>query len=292
VRDLERRAAAAPATDPWYQGCLNNALCIRHIRGGGGGAARAAAHRAMGHYRDAGALYGQVLLRVHLGIIPWSVARLGDALDDFGVAARLAESLFPGDEGLVAISELLQAGVHYLCNRLDMAARLVQRALPRVERHEGWLEVYWRGYTVDTRLAYEREGLAAALARLERALATADRLELRRLRQDLLWRQVELLTLAGELQRAAELETRLVAAGTCRGWREDTVAAMTRGRLRIFEGDPEAALALVRPHVAEVAEQGGRAYLVKLQAIEALALAELGRVDIAYVIGLERAVIP
>jgi LuxR family transcriptional regulator, maltose regulon positive regulatory protein len=281
LRELERRALAAPPTDPWYQGCLHNALCIRHIREGALSAARAAAHRALAHYRDAGAMYGQVMLHVHQGIIAWAEARIGTALDRLDEGARLARAHFPDDAGLLAIPELLQASLYYERNRLDLAWARVARALPQVERHEGWVEIFLHGYTVEARLAYDADGLAAALARLDRALETADRWDLPRLRRLLAWRRAELWTRAGELDRARALTDRLGGDGAGRrsSWRERAVAAVTLGRLLVHRGEADAALAVLRPATAAAVEQGGRAALLRLRAIEAMALAELGRCE-------------
>jgi len=287
VEALEAQAARAAGAEHWYQGCLQNMLCIRHVHRGNLAAARTAAQRAMVQFADAGAAYGRVFMGVHVGLIRSLQARSRAAFEALTEARELARTHFPHDAALGAVVDVVLAEALYARGDLEPAGELLGPALPVVERHEGWTEVFWRGYATDAGLALARAGPAAALQRLERAVEVADQRGLWRLRWLVAAERVRLLTRAGDLERAADGAARLAQdlarerapEGGRLSWRERTTGGLVLARLAVQRGEPAAALERLEEVRREGERTGARFVLLQTEALHALAAAAAGHED-------------
>ncbi len=289
IAAMEALERDTPEGDHFVRGWLNNLLCIMQFRRGNLRQARAAADAAMAHYVDLEAVYLQVFIHLHLGLISLEEGRLNEAYACCRRAAQRAAAHFGSDAGLVGLTHLPLAEVRFERNEIGEARALVFAALADVEQYEGWVDVFARGYMTASALAYIEGGLDAALATLERAAETAADRELPRLRWLATCRRVEVLTLAGETERAAALAAeaglrfggRSGAAALPLTWRERWQSGIALARLAIRAGDHARAQRILGTMRRECEAGGNRRTLIKVHVLAALCLAAQDRVEAA-----------
>ena len=228
VEAMEALAREIPEAEILVRGWLNNLLCIMHFQRGQLVNARRAAQAAMVHYTDLDAVYLQIFIHLHLGVIAMEEGELSEAHVEHQKASILAQSHFASDKGLIGLARVPLAEVYYEWNELERARTLVFDALAEVEEYEGWLDIYLSGYVTASALALADQGLESALEILERADRTATARGMPRLRRLVTVRRIELLTLTGEIGPAVALAKDIGLALAPRGkakpsaipWRE------------------------------------------------------------------------
>ena len=119
-------------------------------------------------------------------------------------AHTLALSMEGQVSGLAALPALPLAELHYECNELDQAARLVEGYMPSI-RQWGFVDQLASGYLVRARLAAAEGDYASALSGLEEAHLVAIECGLDRLRALVISEQVRMLVKLGQLEQAEQL---------------------------------------------------------------------------------------
>jgi LuxR family maltose regulon positive regulatory protein len=238
ISRIEALARDVSPLDHWFQGWINNLLCIIHTRGGALANAREATETATIHYLNAGATYGLVFMHLHSAIINILSGRLYDSEIKIEKAAALADAQFPTDTGVIGLINIVRAQILYERNDLEAASHLLEHTLPEIDHAEGWVELYSRGYQVMSAIALAETGFEAAIPYLLNARKIGEERGLPRL----VWladcRRVELLTLAGRLDEAAsEAKTTNAFLHADNpdfvSWREREKALLAEARLAI-----------------------------------------------------------
>lgn len=286
VARIEALAREVSPLDHWFQGWINNLLCIIHTRGGALANAREATEAATVHYLNAGATYGLVFMYMHSAIINMMSGRLSDSETRIAKAAALAGEQFSTDLGVIGLINIVRAQIMYERNDLDAAAELLEQTLPEIDQAEGWVDLYARGYQVMSAIAFAREGFDAALPYLSWARKIGAERELPRL----VWladcRRVELLILAGRLDEAAaeaRATNAFLQADTPDfvSWREREQAFLAEARLAIARDRAEGVIARLAQVRTESEKYGRDRAVMEICLIQALAYQALGERDLA-----------
>ena len=278
IHRIETMARDVSAVDHWFQGWVNNLLCIMHTRKGNLSAARATHNAADFHYGQVGSSYGQVWMMLHLALISLLDGRLREARKAIAEAVERASRKFQNDSGLVSIVRVIEGAVLLEQNETGRAWENIFDALTATENAEGWVEIYVQGYRSAIELAYFHGGLEAALRLVERARTIASERGLPRLDRAVLLFQIEILTLDGQLDAASELVDQHGFGIEAKpqmgedGWRMRVRGAVVLARLALYRGELQEVLELL-PRYIEGAERSGRRRAV-LELSVMLALAE------------------
>jgi LuxR family maltose regulon positive regulatory protein len=289
VAAMEALAREIPEAENFVRGWLNNLLCIMQFHRGHLVNARSAAQTAMVHYTDLGAVYLQIFIHLHLGVIAMEEGELSEAHMEHQKASILAQSHFASDKGLIGLARVPLAEVYYEWNDLERARGLVFDALAEVEEYEGWLDIYLGGYVTASALALAEQGLEAALKILERADRTAAERRMPRLGRLVAARRIELFTLAGEIGPAAALARDIglklgdctKASSAATPWRERWQQKIVLSRLALRQGKIGAARMALEAVCADAKASGNDRVRIKAQILLALVHDEDGDLDAA-----------
>ena len=159
--------------------------------------------RAIRHFHDADALFGEIHLYSHIGQAELAMGNLGAAAASYGTMRELCRRWLGKDSDLEAIATVLEAEERYEADDRGKARRLLEPALGRIEQADGWFDIFAAGYLTAVRLELADHGPAAAFAAVDRGLATAGRRGMGRLAALLRQESVRVATLSGDLDRAA-----------------------------------------------------------------------------------------
>ena len=249
------RAAANEGTDPIVKGALNLLLGIVDQMRGAFDAAWRRGDQSIDSFEQAGAAYGCMFARLHLGSVAFAQGRLDEALDHYASAR-------PTTVAEVMATEVRHArsvsGPQYASPDLLAIANL------------GWFDVYAAAYSLTAEQAFEAGGHRAALLAVEDAKVRSrakglvsverylDALQVYWLLRDgrvdaaeQAWRDFELPT-----DTAALLDLDLA------GWRRVEVSTCARIHLHLAREEFDAAAALAKSLCATAEEHGLRRMLM------------------------------
>lgn len=164
--------------------------------------ARRYGERAIRHFREADALFGEIHLYSHIGQAELAMGNLGAAAASYRTMRDLCRRWLGKDSDLEAIATVLEAEERYEADDRGKARRLLEPALGRIEQADGWFDIFAAGYLTAIRLELADHGPAAAFAAVDRGLATAERRGMGRLGVLLRQEVVRVATLSGDLDRA------------------------------------------------------------------------------------------
>jgi len=163
------------------------------------------AERAIRHFRDADALFGEIHLYAHIGQAELATGNLIAAATAYRTMRGLCRRWLGEDSDLEAIASVLEAEERYEADDRLQARRLLEPALSRIEEADGWFDIFGAGYLTAVRLEFADHGPAVASAAIERGLRTADRRGMSRLATLLKQESVRVATLAGDTESAIAL---------------------------------------------------------------------------------------
>ena len=243
IERIECMARDVSSLDHWFQGWVNNLLCIMHTRKGNFDAAMAVSRAATFHYEQVGSDYGRVWMQLHGAQISLLDGRLEEAARLIGRAAERADTEFSNDFGLLGVVRIVESATLLEQGETARAAKGVFDALATAEKAEGWVEVFVQGYRAAIELSRLQKGLEPAMRHFERALQIARERSLPRLAQAAILFQVELHALEGRIDEAVrvarlhgltiDVEPRLHEAG----WQERAHRTIALARLAIYKGE-------------------------------------------------------
>lgn len=284
IRRIETMARDVSIIDHWFQGWVNNLLCIMHTRKGNLHNAMAVTQAAMFHYRQVGSHYGEAWMMLHLALIGLIDGRLNEADRSIIEAEEQSRREFEKDPGLMGVIRVVNSVIRMERNEIGAATSDLFDALTVVERTEGWVEVFVQGCRAAVGLAYVNDGFDFAMQEVARARRMAGDRKLPRLDDAATLFEIEILTLDGKLDEAERLTGVLGEAMNepklgDDGWRERVQCAVVGARLAIYQGQSEATLVPLRRYVVESERFDRRRAVVELAAILALAEHAAGNRD-------------
>jgi LuxR family transcriptional regulator, maltose regulon positive regulatory protein len=232
--------------------------------------------------RAAGSVLGATYCFFHLAQSHFYSGKLGEAESVCREALITAEENYGADSPLQAVGNCLLAQLLYWGNDLHEARRRLSVALPPVESHDGWLDVYCAAYEAATSVECASGDFTAALAVVDRCCAIAESRGLRRL-TDLVcaWR-LSVLTSCGSLEAADHLvrDEQLVerhrAAVDPFDWRFQFAAAAALARWHLVAGRSAAALETMKPAISMAQARGCRMTVARFDVLSAIALRQRG----------------
>jgi LuxR family transcriptional regulator, maltose regulon positive regulatory protein len=232
--------------------------------------------------RAAGSVLGATYCFFHLAQSHFYRGKLGEAESVCREALITAEENYGADSALQAVGNCLLAQLLYWRNDLQEARRRLSTALPPVESHDGWFDVYCAAYQTAVSIECAAGDFAAAFALLERCWTIAESRGLHRL-ADLVcaWR-LSVLTMCGSLEAADRLvrDRQLVerhrAAVEPFGWRFQYAAAASLARWHLAAGRSAAALETMKPAISNALAHGSRMIVAHFDVLGAVALRQRG----------------
>ena len=275
--------------DPMTPALGTNLVAYFTLQKGDFPRARRFGERAIRHFREADALFGEMHLYAHIGQAELATGGLAAAEANYRTMRDLCRERLGEGSDLEAIASVLAAEVRYLADDRIESRRLLGPALARIEEADGWFDVFAAGYLTATRLELNDHGPAAAYAAIDRGRATAERRAMGRLAALLEEELIRVATVSGDLDRALagcrhaglSLDTGDAgrAAPSVSSVRGDS-HALIAARLLIRLDRPQDALAFL-----EIAEQQAQktgtplSRRITTRVLRALAESRLGRRD-------------
>ena len=283
IERIESMAQDASAVDHWFQGWVNNLLCVMYTRKGNLRNAMAVTDQAMFHYRQVGSDYGQVWMLLHGALVSLLDGRLRKAAESIVKASRQASAEFASDRGLISIVRIVESVVLLEQNRIGRASEQIFDALKAAEKAEGWVEIFVQGYGASIELAYLHDGFEGASQEIDRAQQIARSRRLPRLGQAITLLKIEVLTIDGRLNEAEQLARRHRLSVEsdpdlgADGWRDRVRKAIVLSRLAIYAGEGARAAKTLAEYLADAERHRRRRAVMELALMLAMAEHELGR---------------
>ena len=277
IDQIETMAASSETIDHWFQGWVNNLLCIVYTRKGRFQTATTVAEAAHFHYKQTNSEYGQAFMLLHLAIVKLLDGHLQDAKRAITEASEFVTSHCRNDAGLLGIIQLIKGAILLENDSLDEASESVLPAIEGVQLSEGWVDIYILGYQAGIELSYRHDGVSAAFEYVEHARLLAKKRGLPRLMQNVFSAGVEVLTLEGRLDQASELikAEKLELMDTPGlgkdDWREQVHILMIVSRLDIYRGKSEIVATRLQQYIESAEHYGRRRAVVELSIMMALA---------------------
>ena len=279
LEQLERLSASLRPDNDLMHAVRLNLLCMMHAQRGDFEACMAEGDKAIQHFRAMGSVFGETFIYFHEGYACMAQGRVRDAEELYGAGRDLAVEHFGEQSDLAAIAGAFLAETAYEQNNIVEAKRLIDAALPHIERFDAWLEVYVAAYTTAMKLArLSRHGQSSADLR-DRARATAANRRLPRLSAivDLQEHELKLLEQNGRGSRNGGFEELLRSTGGTGeplALRRLRISVLARSRMR--SGDIGGASALLVDACRESRQRGLMRSYVSYSVLLALARWEEG----------------
>lgn len=276
--------------DAMHAALATNLLAFFLLEAGTYPQAKRAGERAIGHFRRAEASFGEIHLYAHIGQAELAMGDLAAAEACYRTMRALADRHLGAESDLGAIAAVLAAEARYEAGDAGAARALLVPALARIERADGWLDVFAAGYLTAARLDFLEHGPAAAAAALDRGLGVAGERRLGRLTTLLGQERVRLAALAGDIGAAVAAAAAAgvpldpgegMGAEPASPLRGDLVACLA-ARLALRRGRPADALAFLDAAGGRTPDHApalGRR--LTALALEAVAHHASGRTDLA-----------
>ena len=179
-----------------------NLLCFAYAQRGMLREARHYAEAAVNDYRLLGSLYGEVYINFHLGDISFAEGNSRQARGYYQAGLRLTRQHFNDDRSMKLVVKVLMAELSYELNQLQGLSAITASIPRQLEEREAWFDIYAAGYTTVSNVEFEKHGIDAAEAILDRSLSHARSQKLLHLTNLLLFQRMDLLLRAGQDNKA------------------------------------------------------------------------------------------
>ena len=153
IEKLELLSESLPQEYGTLHAVRYNLLCAMYAQRGSFDACMTAGDKAIPYFRAMGSVWGETFIYFHEGYACMAQGRLRDAEALYGAGYDLALENFGSDSDLAAIGSAFLAELAYERNNTPQAQRLLDTALPHIERFDAWLEVYVAAYTTALKLS-------------------------------------------------------------------------------------------------------------------------------------------
>jgi LuxR family transcriptional regulator, maltose regulon positive regulatory protein len=269
---MERSLKSLAPHDLWRTGWMSNHLCIAYTILGRFDEAEAEALRSLASYREEAMRYAQVFILTHLALISVTKGQPLTALAFTDEAQGLISQGFQGDLNLRAVLAVPVAEAQWVRGEAEAAAKLLDEALPHLQKGEAWVDLLARAYHVRIRIALMRKESRAALRILDGAEQVARERRLDRLRRLVDLMRLEVMIASGLTEAAEEIARRIApwiegdlagtgqdwangkvlcdsdppdTASAAGNWRERHLALQLLAQMLWSRSDPEGALVLL-----------------------------------------------
>lgn len=290
---IRLRTEAERQDNTWRLAWLHNHMAIFLTRRGELSEARAAAAQALSLYQEERSTYPQAFMLIHLGFIDLLANAMEGAAHYLGEATTLINARHWNDSNLAAIAHVPVCALQYLQGQVDQARKLLERDMPIMAAGEGWVDFFQVGYATLVRARYAQDGWRAAQEALQDGLeqATARRLPRLRLMLSILRAELQIREAAYDTVEAS-LRT-WPSLASPEAWptaQEHLEARLVVARLRLRQGEPVTARAMLEALAADVSQRQRLGLLIPANLLLAEACAAMGETDDALV-ALERAAV-
>jgi len=242
IARLEGAVAAFGPQRTEERGWIYNHLCLVYTRLGDLEPARLSALAALACYREERAVYAQIFMLMHLGLVSTLSGNFAASLSFSREAQDLIQSAQWSDANLAAIVRLVSCEVHYLQGDVALASAGLSECLAPMTYGEAWVELYSRLFQTLARCRLREDGLDAAVAIVDKAEEVASNRGLPRLRIAARILRMDLFVSAGLLESARHIAEELAGSLTAGRdtdtvtWREENDLSLALARLRIASG--------------------------------------------------------
>ena len=243
-----------PSTDLLGRGTLHGLAALGALAIGDFPYAERQSRIAIREMRSVGCVIGLTYCYFHLGQAHFYRGRLREAESLYREALVTAAENCGSDNVLKAVSNALLARVTYWRGENMSAARMLLRtALPVLEAHNTWVDVYATAYQTAVAIECAEGQFDVALAMVDRAVISAETRRLRRLHElTHCWRldvfvESGLMREAAQLVRDANLEELSRHEGEPSAWNLRRTLTISLARWYLRRGQSAAALELLGP---------------------------------------------
>ncbi len=273
--------------DPIGLALSTNLVAFFTLQRGDYGGARSFGERAIRHFRQAGAAFGELHLYAHVGAAQLAAGNRTAAALTYATMRELCRRTLGRGSDLEAIADVLEAETAYEADDRRRARQLLVPALDQIEAADGWFDVFAAGYVTAARLEAADHGPAAAFAALDRGRRTAAARGMGRLGRLLEEETLRIAVLCGDLDRArAGCRPLAIPLGGAEAAQSPRPVSALRGegsalvaaRLLVASGRPDEAVAFLDVAAAQMRDRGAPlTRRVTAHAVRALAEHALGR---------------
>jgi LuxR family maltose regulon positive regulatory protein len=267
------------SSDSVVRGLIGNFICYGYFDAGNYLDCRKLGYQTLQRLDVQQTPYAENYLHAYMAMACLRQGHIEEAGALLRTMRQKASVLFGQGSNQVAIAELLLAEVELNSGNVNVARKLIEDALPIVERVDGWFDVYASGYLTAAAVTELQEGADAAIAVMERAASTAVRRGLARLEALVAVHTARILTREARFSDAERMLEH-ACLDSCRYVSPDISARElfltghclgARARLLIGKSKPTAALALLTPLRKVLIENEQVGLLVDILLLEAAA---------------------
>jgi ATP/maltotriose-dependent transcriptional regulator MalT len=234
--------------------------------------ARRVCTAAAEHCRAVDADFVAVYSYFALGDSHLEMAALEQAERCFRVALELA-SQFGSSSHQVSAAQIFLAEVAYERDEIDLAASLIEQAMPGIEHRDPWSSVYMSGHRVAAEILMRRAGCDAAIEFLEQALGRLENHELRDIYAPYLRvKMSEILARAGSIGAAScalRDESLRRENHEQQRQRSDLLRVLASARLTLIQGGGDVAVRQLDRLIPALRGRNQRRRLIKVHALKA-----------------------
>lgn len=202
LTELYSELEMVPPADGMARSALLNTACLIGLGLGNMSAAHDACTRAVREMRALDSLLGVNYCTLHLGLVSLHLGHRREAEAMFREAVELADENFGTDSGLRALADVHLAVAIMTRGDHRGATVLLERSLPQVEAHDGWLDVYAEAYGAAVAIAFAAGSIERAEEYIRRGTAAAERRGLHRLQRLMKAYRVRVLVQLRQYERA------------------------------------------------------------------------------------------
>ena len=247
ARHLEQVSATLPPHETWELAWIHNHLCIVYTRLGELEAARRSALKALSYYREEKAVYAQVFMLVHLGLVGSLSGEFSAALQFCREAEALVESAHWTDRNLLAIARLASAGVLYHQGEVHLVEKMLSECVEPLVRGESWVDLFTRLFSLLARSRLHVSGFDTAIAAIDKAEEVAVERAMPRLKIAAGIMRIDLLVRVGMIESAVQASEKVVVLKARTEpddwtWREAYDYEIAAARLALALGHAQTAL--------------------------------------------------
>tara|TARA_R110001599_G_scaffold179582_1_gene372243 strand:- start:1242 stop:3935 length:2694 start_codon:yes stop_codon:yes gene_type:complete len=268
----------------WSEGWFKNLECMAHFSVGNMQEAEKAAVISLQCYQASKAIYSQIYMHLHLGLIYRITGDLSRSLQNLNDAQRLSTKYFALDKGLCSLADILLASIYCEYGDYHEAAQLIKKSLTELGRHEAWVEVLTHGYLTSSFLSFRAKFGKDAGDILGDCEAIAIERDLPRLGRTIDIQRIEIATLERNFEQAEYLIAKCNLANFTDTYKSQSNSEFQEyyrsinciARYLIHTGRQDKALEMIEHAIQIQFEKQHISFLIKSKILKIIALNSTG----------------
>jgi LuxR family maltose regulon positive regulatory protein len=284
LEELEKLVRQPQFDDDLVLVLLNNYLCLLYLGSGKFAQSIEAGVICKNFFLQREDAYGGNIIDIHTGQSVLALGRLAEAKAIFEQIYNFSRCYVDDTGDAAAIASVLLAETAYEQNDLASSEEYLDRSLHHIEKFDSWLDIYASAYITAASVAHASTGIDASMTILDRAEEVAGRRNLDRLGRLVRLTRIRELVLQGDLRTAETFaqefepfeEAELPCGTELPNWRLIEAAALSLADVSILGGNPQRAIAILAPRVAEAEKNKWIRSTIKLLIKLALSLDACG----------------